>query len=332
MTSCVKNITFILTDADSFYVIENGKENNINKYSLHLDQKDRNKNQAKEVESQIWCHKLGGHAIIKYKNDTFYYNSNLGKEKVHELNLFYEDKYLQPYSVAFDDDLYEQNDTGEILFSDYNSDIYKLQITTNDQTIMRIFGRIFSFEPPKKIGNEEDDDFETFNYFRMDKKDRILDMKLISSSKLSMHNAFKGNEGKNISIFAITNTILFQFQGKDSFEKVFQNYSLNNGDILKAYKKFWGNPRIDNFRLSRIQLINQYLNSSKDEEKKEKRGILFGFMSKCGYCLGKLKNMLDSEPQKSFTVFNYLNPMQKEAGKVGKDTPNIKIVCQQKTA
>ena len=328
MTSCVKNITFILTDADSFYVIENGKDNNINKYSLHLDQKDRNKNQAKEVESQIWCHKLGGHAIIKYKNDTFYYNSNLGKEKVHELNLFYEDKYLQPYSVAFDDDFYEQNDTGEILFSDYNSDIYKLQITTNDQTIMRIFGRIFSFEPPKKIGNEEDDDFETFNYFRMDKKDRILDMKLISSSKLSMHNAFKGNEGKNISIFAITNTILFQFQGKDSFEKVFQNYSLNNGDILKAYKKFWGNPRIDNFRLSRIQLINQYLQSSKDEEKKEKRGILFGFMSKCGYCLGKLKNMLDSEPQKSFTVFNYLNPSQKEGEKFRKDIPNIKIVCQ----
>ena len=329
MTSCVKNITFILTDADLFYVVENGKENNINKYKLHAsDQKDRNKYQTKEIESQIWCHKLGGHAIIKYKNDTFYYNSSLGKEKVQELNLYYEDKYLQPYAVAFDDDYFEQNDTGEILFSDYNSEIYKLQVTTNDQTIMRVFGRIFSFEPPKKIVNEEDDDIEIFNYFRMDKKDRILDMKLISSSKLSMYNALKGNEGKSISIFAITNTILFQFQGKDSFEKVFQKYSLKNGDILKAYKKFWGNPRIDNFRLSRIQLINQYLKSSKDEEKKEKRGILFGFMSKCGYCLGKLNNILDSQPQKSFIVFNYLNPMQKEAGKVGKDTPNIKIVCQ----
>ena len=336
MTSCVKNITFILTDQDFFYVIENGKENGINKYVLHANEqkereKDKIKYQAKEIESQIWCHKLGGHAIIKYKNDTFYYNSSLGREKVQELNLFYEDKYLQPYAVAFDDDFYEPYDTGEILFSDYYSNIYKLQITTNDQNIMRIFGRIFSFRPPEKLQNEEFyEDIDEFSYFQMDKNDRIYDMKLISSSKLSMHNTSKGNEGKNIFIFAITNNILFQFQGKDSFEKVFENYSLKNGDILKGYKKFWGNPNIENFKLSRIQLINQYLESSKDEERKEKRGILFGFMSKCGYCLGKLNNLLDSEPQRAFTVFSYLNPKQKEIEKqTGKElTPNIKIVCQ----
>ena len=330
ITSSVKNITFLLTDADYFYVIDNGKENNISKFSLHSsEQKDKSKYQTKEIESQIWCHKLGGHAIIKYKNDAFYYNSSLGKEKVQELNLYYDDKYLQPYSVAFDDDFYELYDTGEILFSDYCSDIYKLQITSNGQNIMRIFGRIFTFHPPEKLENEEvEDDFDEFNYFKMDKKDRILDMKLISSSKLSMHNTSKGNEGKNIIIFAITNNILFQFQGKDSFEKVFSNYSLKNGDILKAYKKFWGNPRIQNYKLSRIQLINQYLQSSKDIERKEKNGILFGFMSKCGYCLGKLKNLLDFEPQKSFTVFSYLNPRQKESEKIKSDIPNIKIVCQ----
>ena len=332
MTSCVKNITFILTDADYFYVIENGKENGINKYSLHTEQKEKDKikYQSPEIESQIWCHKLGGHAVIKYKNDVFYYNPFLGgKEKVHELNLFYEDKYLQPYSVAFDDDFYEQYDTGEILFSDYISDIFKLQITTNDQSIMRIFGRIFSFTPPQKLPNEEnDEDFDDFNYFKIDKNDRILDMKLISSSKLSMHNTSKGNEGKNISIFAITNNILFQFKGKDSFEKVFENYSIKNGDILKGYKKFWG--KIENFKLSRIQFINQYLQSSKDEDKKDKRGLLFGFMSKCGYCIGKLNNLLNSEPQRTFTVFEYLNPKQKEYEKqiITSLIPNIKNVCQ----
>lgn len=332
MTSCVTKMTFVLTDADYFYVIENGKENGIIKYILHTEQKEKDKikYQSPEIESHIWCHKLGGHAIIKYKNDMFYYNSCLGgKEKVHELNLFYEDKYIQPYSVAFDDDFYEQFDTGEILFSDYNSDIYKLQITTNDQSIMRIFGRIFTFSPPKKLGEEEvDDDFDDFNYFKLDKNDRILDMKFISSSKLSMHNTSKGNEGKNISIFAITNNILFQFKGKDSFEKVFENYSLKNGDILKGYKKFWG--KVPNFKLSRIQLINEYLLSSKDEEKKEKRGLLFGFMSKCGYCIGKLNHLLDSEPQKVFSIFEYLNPKQKEYEKQISTTlvPNIKNVCQ----
>ena len=339
MTSCVKNITFILTDADYFYVIENGKENGINRYILRssdLNSKDskekqNKKYQSKEIESQIWVHKLGGHAIIKYKNDTFYYNSSLGREKVQELVLYYEDKFLTPYAVAFDDDFFEQYDTGEILFSDYVSDIYKLQISTNDQRILPIFGRIFSFKKQEKLENEEyDEDFDDFNYFRMDKNDRIYDMKLTSYSKLSMHNTSKGNEGKNIFIYAITNNILFQFKGKDSFEKVFDNYSLKNGDILKGYKKFWGNPYIENFKYSRIQLINQYLESSNDEEKKEKRGILFGFMSKCGYCVGKLKNLMESETQRAFTVFNYINPKQKELEKQYKKelAPNIKIVCQ----
>ena len=205
MTSCVKNITFILTDADYFYVIENGKENGINRYILRSSdqnskdskEKQNKKYQSKEIESQIWVHKLGGHAIIKYKNDTFYYNSSLGREKVQELVLFYEDKFLTPYAVAFDDDFFEQYDTGEILFSDYASDIYKLQISTNDQRILPIFGRIFSFKKQEKLENEEyDEDFDDFNYFRMDKNDRIYDMKLISYSKLSMHNTSKGNEGK----------------------------------------------------------------------------------------------------------------------------------------
>ena len=84
ITSCVKNITFILTDDDSFYVIDNSKEKGTTKYLLHstLEQKNRNKFQTQEIESQIWCHKLGSHAIIKYKNEIFYYNPNLLKEKI----------------------------------------------------------------------------------------------------------------------------------------------------------------------------------------------------------------------------------------------------------
>ena len=122
MISCVKNITFILTNEDNLYVIDNSKEKYINKYILHstLDQKSKSKYQTNELELQIWCHKLGTHAIIKYKKEIFYYNPHLLKEKVQELNFFYEDKYLQPYAVAFDDDYFELNDTGEILFSDYN--------------------------------------------------------------------------------------------------------------------------------------------------------------------------------------------------------------------
>ena len=326
ITSCVKNITFILTDEDSFYVIDNSKEHGTNKYSLHstIDPKNKIKFQSNEIHSQIWCHKLGHHAIIKYKNEIYYYNPNLLKEKVQELNFFYEDKYLQPYAVAFNDDYFEPNDTGEILFSDYNSDIYKLQITISGQNVIRIFGRIFSFKEKEETDNE-------LNYFNLSKGDRILDMKLLYSSKYNILSGNKGTEGKNIIIMAITNNILFQFQGKDSFENVFENYSIKDGSILKGYKSFLGNEKMDNFKFSKIQYINQYLLSSKEDNKTETKGVLFGFMTKSGYILARLNNLFDYIPQNQFTVFTYVcnnnNEMEK-VGRKGNNIPSIIKVCQ----
>ena len=326
ITSCVKNITFILTDEDSFYVIDNSKEHGTNKYSLHstIDPKNKIKFQSNEIHSQIWCHKLGHHAIIKYKNEIYYYNPNLLKEKVQELNFFYEDKYLQPYAVAFNDDYFEPNDTGEILFSDYNSDIYKLQITISGQNAIRIFGRIFSFKEKEETDNE-------LNYFNLSKGDRILDMKLLYSSKYNILSGNKGTEGKNIIIMAITNNILFQFQGKDSFENVFENYSIKDGSILKGYKSFLGNEKMDNFKFSKIQYINQYLLSSKEDNKTETKGVLFGFMTKSGYILARLNNLFDYIPQNQFTVFTYVcnnnNEMEK-VGRKGNNIPSIIKVCQ----
>ena len=336
ITSCVKNITFILTDEDSFYVIDNSKEKNIKKYLLcsTLEQKNKIKFQTKEIESQIWCHKLGSHAIIKYKNEIFYYNPNLLKEKVQELNFFYEDKYLQPYAIAFDDDYFEPNDTGEILFSDYNSDIYKLQITINGQNVVRVFGRIFTFKKELKNNKEENDLDDEFNDdFIINKNDRILDIKLLYSSKYNIFSGNKGSEGKNIIIMAITNNILFQFKGEDSLENVFENYSIDNGNILKGYKHFLGNEKINNFKFSKIQFINQYLLSSNDEIKTETKGILFGFMTKSGYCLGRLNNLFEYKPQNQFTVFTYVsndnnNTNGDKKGKNGNNISSIIKVCQ----
>ena len=326
MTSCVKNLTFILTDEDSFYVIDNSKEKSLTKYILHstLEPKNKSKFQSKEISSQIWCHKLGFHAIIKYNNEIFYYNPHLTKEKVQELNFFYEDKYLQPYAVAFDDDNFDTNDTGEILFSDYNSDIYKLQITIAGQNVVRVFGRIFSLRQDIKNKNEEND----INFFNMNDNDRILDMKLMYSSKYNILSANKGTEGKDIIIIAITNNILFQFHGKDSLDKVFESYSIANGSILKGFKLFLSNDKIDNFKTSKIQFINQYLVSSKEEIKTETKGILFGFMTKSGYCLGRLNNLLEFTPQNKFTIFSYIgnNTEIKKEKKNG--IPNIIKVCQ----
>ena len=326
MISCVKNLTFILTDENSFYVIDNSKEKGITKYLLHstLEQKNKSKFQSKEISSQIWCHKLGFHAIIKYNNEIFYYNPHLQKEKVQELNFFYEDKYLQPYAVAFDDDNFDTNDTGEILFSDYNSDIYKLQITIVGQNILRVFGRIFSLKNDIKNKSEENE----LSFFNMNGNDRILDMKLMYSSKYNILSANKGSEGKDIIIIAITNNILFQFHGKDSFDKVFENYSIKNGSVLKGYKHFLGNDKIDNFKFSKIQFINQYLLSSQEEIKTETKGILFGFMTKSGYCLGRLNNLQEYTPQNKFTIFSYIRNNNEIKKEKKSNIPNILKVCQ----
>ena len=185
VTSSEKNNMFILTDSDeyNFYVIKKGKnkENVIESYFLKSEIPDGAVFQTNNQESQIWCNKLGTHVIIKYKNAVFYYNPYM-KKKTAEMMLFTLNKYLQPYSVAFNDDVYEPEKTGKILFSDYNSSIYELEIELNEQKEMiHFFGEIFKFKAEIVKKYDETDEDPTFDFFEMEKDDRILDMKLILS-------------------------------------------------------------------------------------------------------------------------------------------------------
>ena len=321
VTSSEKNNMFILTDSDeyNFYVIKKGKnkENVIESYFLKSEIPDGAVFQTNNQESQIWCNKLGTHVIIKYKNAVFYYNPYM-KKKTAEMMLFTLNKYLQPYSVAFNDDVYEPEKTGKILFSDYNSSIYELEIELNEQKEMiHFFGEIFKFKAEIVKKYDETDEDPTFDFFEMEKDDRILDMKLIlSKDTTTMGDASIGNEGKNIFILAITKNILFQFYGKDSYKKVFENYKLENGNILKAYKRFISKTK-NEFKYSRIQLIN--------ETSSEKSEIIFGFMSKCGYMMGKL-NTINPVPQKSFKVIEFYKPNREQKEELIRAPP--KMVCQ----
>ena len=321
VTSSENNNMFILTDSDeyNFYVIKKGKnkENVIESYFLKSEIPDGAVFQTNNQESQIWCNKLGTHVIIKYKNAVFYYNPYM-KKKTAEMMLFTLNKYLQPYSVAFNDDVYEPEKTGKILFSDYNSSIYELEIELNEQKEMiHFFGEIFKFKAEIVKKYDETDEDPTFDFFEMEKDDRILDMKLIlSKDTTTMGDASIGNEGKNIFILAITKNILFQFYGKDSYKKVFENYKLENGNILKAYKRFISKTK-NEFKYSRIQLIN--------ETSSEKSEIIFGFMSKCGYMMGKL-NTINPVPQKSFKVIEFYKPNREQKEELIRAPP--KMVCQ----
>ena len=331
VVSSDSNNTFVLTGDGYFYVINKGKLNDIQGFQLKsklLDpekvKKEQIKFQTDKKESQIWCNKFGTHVIIKYKNASFYYNPFMAK-KIQELQLdVFGNIFIQPYAVAFNDDFYDPEDTGKIIFSDYYSVIYELQLKLNDEKemIRLTFGKVFSFKRDKVENATKNDENLDFNFFQMDENDRILDMKLMVSENPAMGVSKGYNEDKNICILAITKHILFQFFGKNSFSEVFENYTLEDGKILKAYKKFISQVKLED-KYSRIQLLN--------EEKSAE--VKFGFMTQCGYITGKFESTINLVPQKNFNVIKYYKPSKETDEKnqiQSMHRPVPKTVCQSK--
>ena len=324
MTSSENNNTFIITDSNLFYVIEKGILKNTKKYKISLSfRKSSKKLQAEDKESKIWCDKLGNHVIIKYKNNLFYYNPHIPKDKFQEINLLYNNYYLQPYALAFNNDYYDTVDTGDFLFFDINSDIYKIRIQIKDKNkIISFISPIFSFNPinfhivnPDESDDDEDDEenFSDLNFFKLDKYEKILDMKIIFSSQNNDSEEIYdiNSVKKNILILAITKNKIFQFYGKDSYEKVFENYSIENGDILKAYKIFH-NKKNFSLEKSRIQLFNQYLPFYKFESF-QKSELILSCMFQSGYCLGRYEDLLNPIPTKEFIIYDYPKTQNKNS-------------------
>jgi len=323
MTCSESNNIFIITDNDLFYVIEEGKEKYSNNYKLYPRNKEiKNENLLKD--SHIWHDKLGTHIIIKYKRSVYYYNPYILKEKFREINFTYKNKSIQPYAIAFNNNFYDIYNTGEILLSDYNSNIYKLRLELNDRNkIITDLKLIFSLKPEKYIKcnnyisdevdeeEESDSDFDDLQLFKLDKDERILDMKIFYSfeNRNSMHSNNPNREGINILIVVITKSSLFQFYGKDSFEKVFKKYSIENGDILKAYKNFHYNKKF-NLNKSRIQLFNQYVPFYNYDQFKRPE-LLFSCMFPCGYYIGKIDNSAKLVPQNRCIIYKYAKPKEK---------------------
>ena len=204
--------------------------------------------------------------------------------------------------------------------SDYNSNIYKLRIELNDKNKLKTnLSLIFNLRPMKYHNyinsnddeeKENEDDFDDLELFKLDKDERILDMKIFYSfeTRNSIHDK-QNREGINILILVITKNSLFQFYGKNSFEKVFQKYSIENGDILKGYKNFHHNKKF-NLNKSRIQLFNQYIPFYNYDNFKRST-LLFSCMFHCGYFIGKIDNSAKLVPQNRFIIFNYVKTNKK---------------------
>ena len=300
--------TFILTDKCSLYVVENNNFKKPKEYPLKseiLSKKTLNnktiKFQTDTLESQIWTDKKGNHAIIKYKNVSFYYNPYM-LNKVEELILIPPSNILvQPFAVVFNENELQNENTGVLLLSDFNSSIYELQLFLNEKKeIIRLrFGEILKLKPEvKKRKTVVEFDMK---FFEMDKDDRIVELKILSQKN-------------KILAIAITKRILFQFEAKKDFRGVLDNYDVENGSITKAVKKFFKKSRQNDIiknrekkditrteleereqvKYTRIQLIKNENGTELDS---------FGFMSDCGYITGKINENL--KPQNKFNILKY---------------------------
>ena len=300
--------TFILTDKCSLYIIENNNFKRPKEYSLKseilskktLDNKPI-KFQTDSLESQIWTDQKGNHAIIKYKNVCFYYNPFMPK-KVEELHLILRGNTLvQPYAVVFNENECEEENTGILLISDFNSSIYELQLLLNEKKeMMRYrFGEILKLK--KELKKRKAVEEIELKFFEMDNDDRIVELKMLTQKDI-------------ILLIAITKRILFQFIGKKDFRGVFDYYDIDNGSIMKAVKKFFKKSKQNDIilnrekkeitrseleerepvKFTRIQLIKKENSTEFDS---------FCFMSDCGYITGNINQNLT--PQNTFSVLKY---------------------------
>ena len=313
--SLENTFTYILTKK-FFYIHENKNDSLIQNIIPLEDDNDMNEYNSKKIDtSRIWSDKNGIHIIFKLDQNIFYYNNNLPEnKKIKELILEYNNKYLEPYSFAFNDHNQNIKNTDEILFSDKDSCIYTLNIKIEENgEIKEKINKVFDFreenniddknnsEENKDIIKEREEKLNKLlnnNYFLIEKDDKILDMKLYYNEE-KIGTGRKAIIKKTYFILAVSKRIIFQFSGENSINEVFSKYkrennSINKDELLKDCKIF---PKVNKFGLekTRIQLF------SFEGEKSH-----YIWNNECGICTWPKIGSPLPLPQKEFILYNYI--------------------------
>ena len=252
--------------------------------------KDDNKYQTTENKSHIWYDQYSYHTIIYHNKRAFYFNPSFS-DNPKEIDIIDKSKengkYLELYSVYFcENENKELNKTKfEIIFSDYYSNIYSLNININigEMDIKPVL--LYRF---RKIYNiEEDFGFNDLDIFNLEDNEIITDIKILSNELT-----------KEKEIIAVTKNTIFKFEGKGTYKEVFEKYSKGEEDnILKIYKKLGSNDKANEFEKSKIELIKSY---SSNSVKKDELNLVLGWMSSVGYVLQELNQ------KNNFEVFPYI--------------------------
>jgi hypothetical protein len=289
---------YILTDISMFYYQEKGKkkEEFILIPTISIDQ---DKYQTQENVSRLWCDKFGYHTLIHHDKRVFYFNPSINGPK--EINL--ENKnYLEPYAVAFNsNDILAPNNKNniDILFSDYLSDIYVLNIKIERDIPKINYNLVYKlrndYDDRHHINMEDNFGFPEFNLFNLEKNERITDLKILKSNQ---------KDKEELLIIAITKNTIFKFVGSGSFKEIFDNYTMDKDDFQKIYKKLSHNKKEKQFEKCRLQLLKSYSFNSLTKQNLE---LCLGWMSSCGYILEEIQYINNKiTPKKNFSVFPYV--------------------------
>ena len=283
---------YIITDNLYFYFKE--KDKNVKELMLVMNlQQEMDRYQSEEIKSFLWSDKYDFHTLIYHEKRVYYFNPTY--KEVKEINLVNtkekKGKYLEPYSMAFcenpDGKLHREK--VEIIFSDYYSDIYLLNIDINSMKIQTnlLYQIRNTFSPEDNLG------FNDFYLFNLEKNEIILDIKIINCED-------KDKNKNSKEIIAVTKNTIFKFKGSGTCKEIFEEYSKNKDNFIKVYKKLGSNEE-KLYENSRIDLIKSY---SPNSLKKDELNLSLGWMSSKGYVLQDLyteKNNLCIFPYIRFT-------------------------------
>lgn len=121
-----RRFLYILTKKNDVYRIDFDKIDLTqgNAYSLPVEKdKGQTTEKTKEKLTKIFCDPEGNHCFIKHNNRMYYFHGN--HSKIKEVPGL---KDIDVYAMAFDEKNTDPKTTGEMLISDYNSNIYKYKI------------------------------------------------------------------------------------------------------------------------------------------------------------------------------------------------------------
>ena len=312
ISSYTENETlYILTDSNFFYFKQKNKKAKQFMLIPSLS-KESEKYQTEENKSHLWSDKYEFHTLIYHDKRAFYFNPSF-IENPKEINIInttiQKGKYLEPYSMYFchNENNILDKEKLEVIFSDYFSDIYLLNIEIKEMKLQtkplyRIRGNLIP-NPEENFG------FNELDLFNFENNEIITDIKIINSE----------NDKDKKEIIAVTKNTIFKFVGNGTYKEIFEEYSKNKDNFLKVYKKLGANEEKE-YENSKIELIKSYSNDS--IQKDEQLNLVMGWMTSVGYAIQDI-----NIKKNNFCIFPYVK-FNLDGTKDFKAVP--KAACQSK--